>query len=181
MNSSPLSVVLSQITAAKLDLRQYQPDSVDWGVRASAAVKVIIPWLVENAEALRTFVAGVLNAPLELRRLWKQVQLDSSLPDSIRLAIDQQLEWDDVLRDTVSGEIVSKVVTKFILNHNTEFRSNGRSDYPDLYLSTVDYTTIPNGTVVALTPVSLYRYPRGVGLAVPGGVLASAGSGGGGV
>ena len=29
-----------------------------------------------------------------------------------------------------------------------------------------------NGTVVALTPVSLYRYPRGVGLAVPGGVLA---------
>ena len=32
--------------------------------------------------------------------------------------------------------------------------------------------TATNGTVVALTPVSLYRYPRGVGLAVPGGVLA---------
>ena len=30
----------------------------------------------------------------------------------------------------------------------------------------------PNGTVVALTPVSLYRCPRGVGLAAPGGVLA---------
>ena len=42
----------------------------------------------------------------------------------------------------------------------------------------VSYT---NGTVVALTPVSLYRCPRGVGLAALGGVLASAGSGGGGV
>ncbi len=30
----------------------------------------------------------------------------------------------------------------------------------------------PNGTVVALTPVSLYRYLRGAGLAALGGVLA---------
>ena len=143
MRSSSLSHVINQISAAKHDLRQYQPSSVDWVSRANATAKVLIPWLEVHASALQAYVAGVLNAPMELQRLWKVAQSECLIPESIRQAIGQQFEWADVLRESVSGETVSKVITKFMVNGNQELRSNGRSDYPDLYLSTIDYSKVP--------------------------------------
>lgn len=55
-------------------------------------------------------------------------------------AFDHQLSLDDVLRESVTGEVVSRVVTKFLTDHKTDLRSNGRSDYPDLYLGLLDYS-----------------------------------------
>jgi hypothetical protein len=53
--------------------------------------------------------------------------------------------FDDVLRASVTGEVVSNVVTKYLLDHHpaSALRSNGRSDYPDIYLSTLDYSALP--------------------------------------
>ncbi len=122
LNTSPLSSVLKQIASARIDLRLYQPDSTNWEARAIATARVVVPWLEEYARDLQDYVAGVLNAPVELRRLWQDIQPIQQIPIETRIANDQQLEWDNVLRDTVSGDLVSKVVTKYLMDQKTGSR-----------------------------------------------------------
>lgn len=50
-----------------------------------------------------------------------------------------------MLRESVTGEVVSNVTTKYLLEQHpaSALKSNGRSDYPDIYLSTLDYSALP--------------------------------------
>lgn len=82
---------------------------------------------------------GVLNAPLQLRLMWADIRSRVNLPKEQIEAFDRQLTLDDVLRESVTGELIGKVVTKFLLEHNSRLKTNGRSDYPDVYLSDLDY------------------------------------------
>lgn len=53
-----------------------------------------------------------------------------------------------MLRASVTGEVVSNVVAKYLMDHypNSALKSNGRSDYPDLYLAMLDYSALPQFT-----------------------------------
>ena len=104
---------------------------------------MLIPWLEANAASLKEYVEGVLNAPLQLRRMWNDIREHVNLPKEQIEAFDRQLTLDDVLRESVTGELISKVVTKFLLDHNPSLQTNGRSDYPDIYIATLDYTALP--------------------------------------
>lgn len=140
-----LAAIRSQIDAAKADLKAYRPESVDWHDRAVAAAESLIPWLIEVAPNVKDYVQDVLNAPTLLRSMWAKIRPHVNLPKEQIEAFDRQLTFDDVLRESVTGEVVSKVVTKYLLEHHPEsaLEANGRSDYPDIYLTTLDYSSLP--------------------------------------
>lgn len=142
---SILGVIKAQIEAASADLRAYRPHSLDWHARAIATAEALIPWLIQVAPGTREFVQDVLNAPVLLRSMWAKIRQHVNLPKEQIAAFDRQLTLDDVLRESVTGEVVSIVVTKYLLqNHPAKaLRSNGRSDYPDVFLATNDYSALP--------------------------------------
>ena len=143
MSSKTLNFINRQINEAMADLEKYRPEEMRWHKRAKDAAAVFIPWLEANGPAVKAFVEGTLNAPLELRRMWREIRLQVQLPKEQIEAFDRQLSLDDVLRESVTGEVVSNVVTKFLLEHHGDLRSNGRSDYPDIYNSKFDYAGLP--------------------------------------
>lgn len=143
MSSATLDAITRQIDEASDDLQHYRPHEVDWRSRSQIAASLLIPWLESHGAALKTYVEEVLNAPLQLRRMWSSIRSHVNLPKEQIEAFDRQLSLDDVLRESVTGEVVSKVITKFLLDHNPELRTNGRSDYPDIFISTLDYTVLP--------------------------------------
>jgi hypothetical protein len=140
-----LAIIRSQIQEAQDDLRNYRPESVKWSERALKAADALIPWLAKVAPALKNYVQDVLNAPALLRSMWAAIRLHVNLPREQIEAFDRQLTLDDVLRQSVTGEVVSNVVSKYLLEHHQdmELRSNGRSDYPDIFLATFDYSDLP--------------------------------------
>lgn len=140
-----LKTIRTQIAAAQADLHIYSPDTVDWNARAFATADSLIPWLGQVAPALKNYVQDVLNAPALLRSMWATIRQHVNLPREQIEAFDRQLSLDDVLRESVTGEVVSNVVSKYLMEHHPDsaLRSNGRSDYPDLYLATLDYTALP--------------------------------------
>jgi hypothetical protein len=87
----------------------------------------------------------VLNAPALLRTLWVDIRKEAKLPREQLEAFDRQLTLDDILRTSVTGEVISTVVTKYLLDHfpDSGLKSNGRSDYPDVYLADRDYSQLP--------------------------------------
>ncbi len=112
---------------------------------ALATADSLVPWLVQVAPALKGHVQDVLNAPALLRSMWASIRKHVNLPKEQVEAFDRQLALDDVLRESVTGEVVSNVVSKFLIEHHPDsaLRSNGRSDYPDLYLASLDYSALP--------------------------------------
>lgn len=140
-----LAAIKSQIKAAKADLRSYRPNTVDWNHRAASTAEKLIPWLIGVAPGMKGYVQDVLNAPPMLRSMWKTIREHVDLPKEQIEAFDRQLTFDDVLRESVTGEVVSNVVTKYLLEHypGAELKYNGRSDYPDIYFSTLDYSALP--------------------------------------
>ena len=140
-----LATIKSQIKGAQSDLKVYHPTSVDWNKRALATADELIPWLVQTATGLKDYIQDVLNAPALLRAMWKKIKQHVDLPKEELEAFSRQLAFDDVLRESVTGEVVSKVVTKFLLERHpkSSLGSNGRSDYPDIYLTTIDYSALP--------------------------------------
>ncbi len=143
--SGPLATIKTQIKDAEADLGSYRPESVDWNERAVATAETLVPWLVEAVPALKNYVQDVLNAPAMLRSMWKTIRDHVELPKEQIEAFDRQLTLDDVLRESVTGEVVSNIVTKYLLEHfpKKALKSNGRSDYPDVYNSTLDYSALP--------------------------------------
>lgn len=141
----PLTVILDQIQAASTDLAAYRPEEIDWQCRARETATELVPWLQSVSAGLRTYVQDVLNAPLVLRQLWKAMRKHVDLPREQLEAFDRQLQLDDVLRESVTGEVISNVVSKFLHEqHPTSgLASNGRSDYPDLYRTALDYSGLP--------------------------------------
>ncbi len=140
-----LNRITSQVAAAQADLRTYRPDTVDWSARALATANDLIPWLVHVAPALKNYVQDVLNAPALLRCMWATIRRHFNLAREQIEAFDRQLALDDVLRESVTGEVVSNVVGKYLMEHHphSALSSNGRSDYPDLSLATLDYSALP--------------------------------------
>lgn len=140
-----LKSIRTQIAAAQADLHIYSPDTVDWNARAFATADILIPWLGQVAPALKNYVQDVLNAPALLRSMWATIRQHVNLPREQIEAFDRHLSLDDVLRESVNGEVVSNVVSKYLMEHHpgSALRSNGRSDYPDLYLANHDYTALP--------------------------------------
>jgi hypothetical protein len=59
--------------------------------------------------------------------------------------MDRELEREAVLLAVIGGDIMSKVVEKFIIDNfpRAEIQSNGRSDYPDLYFKSRSYEGLP--------------------------------------
>ena len=113
-----LPTIKAQIHAAEVDLRNYRPELVNWHARAMSLVENLIPWLIEVGPAIKNFVQDVLNAPTMLRALWPTIRAYVNLPKEQIEAFDRQLTLDDVLRASITGEVVSNVVTKFLLDHH---------------------------------------------------------------
>jgi hypothetical protein len=55
--------------------------------------------------------------------------------------MDRELDREAVLLATVGGDVMSKVIEKFLIENfpGAHLESNGRSDYPDLFLRSKDY------------------------------------------
>lgn len=140
MTQSVLALINQQIQDAEPELVQYQPREMNWADRSRASSAKLIPWLENTAPGLKSYVEDVLNAPVNLRDLWKQARSQSKLPEQMKAEFDRQMKLDDVLRESVTGEAVSKVVTIYLTKQNPDFQSNGRSDYPDLFLQSADYS-----------------------------------------
>jgi malate synthase len=138
-----LSTIRQQIKAAEDDLLAYRPNTVDWYQRAIATAESLIPWLMDIVPDMRNFVQDVLNAPARLRQMWMNIREHVDLPTGQIEAFYRQLSLDDVLRESVTGEVVSNIVTKHLLENHSALASNGRSDYPDVFLTTHDYTALP--------------------------------------
>ena len=140
MSRSVLDFIDEQIEEARADLLHYRPHEMDWPTRAKVTARTLIPWLTSAAPGLKSYVEDVLNAPVRLRRMWSDIRAEVDLPREQIEAFDRQLSLDDVLRESVTGEVVSKVVTKHLTEQYPDLKSNGRSDYPDLYLGSLDYS-----------------------------------------
>ena len=140
MTQSVLAFIKQQIRDAQSELVQYQPREMNWADRSRAYSIKLIPWLENAAPGLKSYVEDVLNAPVNLRELWKEARNRSKLPGQVKTEFDRLLKLDDVLRESVTGEAVSKVVTIYLTKQNPDFQSNGRSDYPDLFLHSADYS-----------------------------------------
>jgi hypothetical protein len=143
MSQPVLDIIRGQIAAAEPALRAYRPTTVDWPGRAAQTAESLVPWLGGVAGDLKAHVEDVLNAPTRIRELWKSLRAGCAASPDQLLAFDRLLVLDDVLRESVTGEVVSGVVGKFLLDRNADLRSNGRSDYPDLYRASLDYSAVP--------------------------------------
>jgi hypothetical protein len=144
MNKS-LEHVIRQVDSARADLAVLEPRQIDWYVRSVESAKELIPWLVRMASPLKQYVEGVLNSPSLLRQKWIDIRPDfRGHEDDIRL-IDECLRKEKILLDQISGNIVSLVVEQFLIESHPQraLESNGKSDYPDLYLKSKDYTGLP--------------------------------------
>lgn len=140
MAQSVQTFIRQQIRESAPELSGYPPREMKWADRSRVVADKLVPWLEDIAPNLKTYVEDVLNAPMNLRQLWEQVCKESKLSPQMRAEFDHQLKLDDVLRESVTGEAVSKAVTMFLTNQNIDFQSNGRSDYPDLFLRSTDYS-----------------------------------------
>lgn len=122
----------------------YEPDGFGWHKRALVAVNALVPWLVQEAPGLRVYVEEVLNAPDMLRSAWASLKAQIDAPNDVA-RIDALLSQQDVLLSFVAGDTVSRVITKFLLSHHPEavLAENSKSDYPDMFVQTYDYSTLP--------------------------------------
>ena len=88
---------------------------MDWHARALATADILIPWLIQVAPALKAYVQDVLNPrpsfdPCGPRPSPRQPA------EGTDEEFDRQLALDDVLRESVTGEVVSNVVSKYLVD-----------------------------------------------------------------
>jgi len=104
----------------------------------------LVPWLEKTAPSLRQYVEEVLNSPRLLREAWTAIKAQIDAPAEIA-RIDELLAHEDILLKFVAGDTVSIVVTGHLLieHPRKELVGNSKSDYPDLFLSTQDYSKLP--------------------------------------
>lgn len=143
-NTDALARILQQVNAAKTELDAYGPPGIGWHDRAAAGVNAMIPWLVKEAPGLRQYVEDVLNSPALLREAWMMLRPQIDAPGEIA-RIDELLKHEAVLLDFVAGDTVSFVVTDHLLARypGGALAGNGKSDYPDLFVKTNDYSMLP--------------------------------------
>jgi hypothetical protein len=152
MNSAVLEQILAQVRDAKADLRDYPPADVDWaskGVnwfsRCQATVRTLVPWLTAIAAGLQAHVERIMNAPDHLHAIWDKIRESVDLPEEILEEFESTLSDVGMLHEYIGGEVASAVVMRYLQAEypNSDLRPNGKSDYPDLWLRTNDYTHLP--------------------------------------
>jgi hypothetical protein len=158
-NNTALAHVLGQVNAAKPELDAYAPEEVGWHERALAAVNTLVPWLVQEAPGLRTYVEEVLNSPALLRSAWATLKPQIDAPGQVA-RIDELLAREGVLLAFVAGDTVSTVVTGYLLSRypGGALAGNSKSDYPDIFVKTYDYSKLPIRT----------RHDKEIGAAIRG-------------
>jgi hypothetical protein len=148
MAATVIATIHDQIRNVAPELQTYPPTSVDWVTRAFAAADVLIPWLTATAPELKNHVEQVLNSPHRLRSKWNILRYHASLPIEQIEAFDRELSYAKILLEFVSGEVVSTIVTAHLVAAfpNSGLKSNGKSDYPDLFLVANEYANLPKFT-----------------------------------
>ena len=125
---------------------------MNWSTRVTDSAEKLVPWLENIANNLKNHAQDVFNAPLLLRSMWQSLKPHVAAPNEQIEAFERQLAFDDMLRSSVTGEVasvtgdvVSGVVTRYLIKHypTGSLKSNGRSDYPDIYDSVADYSLLP--------------------------------------
>lgn len=120
------------------------PSAFCWHGRAVSTVKTLVPWLIEQAPALRDYVQQVLNSPRFLRDAWAELRTQIDAPSGVA-RLDQLLEYEEVLVTDISGDKVSAAVTKHLIAQypGAGLVANSKSDYPDVFLLACDYSNLP--------------------------------------
>lgn len=152
--SKVVDYIVAQIDKLHNELAAYEPISMDWRNRVNASAERLTSWLVQTAPQHRQFVQDVLNAPTELRAIWSQIRAEIDIdPRTIR-RFDKLLTLDNIIRESLTGEIISKVFSMSLMDcfPGRHLKSNSRSDYPDLYLSDLDYSGLPKPYFEACGP-----------------------------
>jgi len=142
--ASPLKHVLLQVAKAGPELRACEPELMHWDRRAEESVRVLVPWLIDEAAGLKAYTEEVLNSPSLLRESWSALRGLISDPVSVS-RIDRLLANECVLLEARTGDTVSLVVTRFLVGRfpGGNLEANGKSDYPDLFIKTNDYSQLP--------------------------------------
>ncbi len=122
----------------------YAPEGFGWHKRALVAVNALVPWLIEEAPGLRVYVEEVLNSPALLRSAWASLKSQIDAPGEVA-RIDELLAREGVLLAFVAGDTVSTVVTGYLLSKypGGALAGNSKSDYPDIFVKTHDYSKLP--------------------------------------
>ncbi len=143
-DATALAHVLAQVKAAKPELDAYAPEGFGWHKRALTAVNSLVPWLVQEAPGLRVYVEEVLNSPALLRSAWASLKSQIDAPGEVA-RIDELLAREGVLLAFVAGDTVSTVVTGYLLSKypGGALAGNSKSDYPDIFVKTHDYSKLP--------------------------------------
>ena len=137
-------VIRDQIAAASDHLARCRPADVDWIGRAMATADAVIPWLCDIAHDVCGFCEEVYNSPERLRLAWTQLKASHDL-GLLGEQVEFQLAREQVLIDEIAGDVVSRVLTDYLLADGVgrRLRANGHSDYPDLFVADRDYATLP--------------------------------------
>lgn len=143
-DTTALAHVLAQVKTAKPELDAYAPEGFGWHNRALNAVNTLVPWLVQEAPGLRVYVEEVLNSPALLRSAWASLKSQIDAPGEVA-RIDELLAREGVLLAFVAGDTVSTVVTGYLLSKypGGALAGNSKSDYPDIFVKTYDYSKLP--------------------------------------
>lgn len=167
---SILESLTRQVDAAKGELDAYQPDAVDWHRRCMTASELLGAWLDSVAEGLRCEIDTTLASPHRVRETWEQVKTITDVPPPLAEEMDANLNREGFLVQRPSGALISKIIEAYLIAQypNGSLKSNGSSDYPDLYDSAFDYSFLsPHSRTAASYAASLkggrpVRVPDGI-------------------
>ena len=109
-----------------------------------ATAEVVLPWLSGIAAEACGFCEEVYNSPARLRAAWALLKAENAMGAAAD-PIDFQLGREQVLLSEIAGDVVSRVLTDYLLGDGVgqQLRANGHSDYPDLFFTDRDYSTLP--------------------------------------
>jgi hypothetical protein len=144
---NPLQAVLNQIKSAKEELDGYAPSGYGWFSRSNETANLLVPWLHQSAPSLKNYIQEIMNSRLNVRAIWADIvkKHGSSLPKGLVGNLTAELRWESILLSYVGGDLISKVIEKFLIEKFNlgKLESNGKSDYPDLFLRSKDYLNLP--------------------------------------
>lgn len=115
---------------------------MDWYQRCLDAVETLFPWLQRVAAGLRLEIDAILESPQRVRAAWERIKREADIPEQLQTEMDQFLERESFLVQRPSGALISKIIERYLIDGYPEqaLKSNGASDYPDLYVSDFDYS-----------------------------------------
>lgn len=142
MSNTALEKIHKQIKDARKELIEYPPKGFDWETRCHNTADILIPWLCNISSELSDFVISTLNSPSELRNAWNTTKNNLGEKASPLLKeVDSLLKKESILLRYISGDIISSLVIDFLTSNFPDHKLvyNGKSDYPDLYINSLDY------------------------------------------